>query len=54
MNKAWLRYLDSEDALVDRLINEEYFHIKQKVENGIPYDPPKDTWSERLYNWTNK
>ena len=51
--KAWLRYINSEDALVDRLLEEEYNHVQQKIDNGIPYEP-KESWGEKAYKLTNK
>jgi len=53
VQKAWLKFTQSEDALVDALMQEEYYHVKQKIENGIPYEP-KETLSEKAYNLTNR
>jgi len=53
MLDAWSAYTDAEDSLVDKLIEEEYYHVQQKLNNGIPYEP-KRTWSEMAYGLTNK
>lgn len=53
VQKAWLEYTQKEDSLVDRLMEEEYNHVRQKMQNGIPYEP-KESLAEKAYKLTNK
>lgn len=50
---AWLKYTQAEGSLVDRLMEEEYNHVQQKMQNGIPYEP-KESLAEKAYKLTNK
>jgi hypothetical protein len=53
VQRTWLEYTMSEDSLVDRLMEEEYNHARQKIANGIPYEP-KETLGEKAYKLTNR
>ena len=48
VENAWHAYYNAQADLVDRLMNEEYDHVQEKMKNGIPYEP-KPSLSERAY-----